>query len=496
MTLYILTHRRAVLYQPPLLIRSRLAADNAWRRLEPDADVVGDTQPDDPTGRRVVLFHADPADVAQIADDRDLIVERDIPRYPTRAPHPVAARADPCDTELGFQSTEAVPYRAYQVQLIPPTADVDVDVIVGFNETRRRYQARTNPAGVATTHIPDAGTVVTITACPYSEWWPTLVENPDQTAARIVLHRLPDVALSWWAQAVGENRYHYNAGSGIRIGVADTGCGPTPALSHVHLVGAYTGGAHDADPESTRDVEVHGTHLAGTIAGRGRPGGLASGAAVYAARVFPAAGQGCAIADVVNAVEALSDEHGVDVLLLPLGSPAQSRAERDAVFAASERGTLVVCGAGHRGEPAAYPANLDEVATVAALGHNLTVPTMSVSAAHWEDGVPGRDGWWLAGFSNLDAEPDVAAPGVGIVSTVPARDPAGRRKYTAGDGSSSAAAVAVGALAVALSRDKAYQRMARDRGRAEYARTVLAKLARPVGLPGHLGGAGIPQVRR
>jgi subtilisin family serine protease len=74
--------------------------------------------------------------------------------------------------------------------------------------------------------------------------------------------------------------------------VVDTGTGPHPHLDHAGTAGAFIDGRHDPSPPAGHDVDMHGTHVSGTIGARPPDGsdqlvGVAPGVDLVGARFFP-----------------------------------------------------------------------------------------------------------------------------------------------------------------------------------------------------------------
>lgn len=494
MARYVLANLRRGLFQDGLKRRSREAAGTMVDRLAA-ADVVADHDPVDELARRVVVFDADPGDVAALPADRDVSVEPEVKRFPLVAPLPPDLQPTPDDEPLAVAALAGTSTFSGWVTsgVARPAAGCAVQVVAG--SARRSYPTTTGRDGSFSVQLPAASTVYAVVVEPYDTYWPTVVYQPPQGVV-VGLLPLPTSTLAWQHTAVGINRYQWNVGSGIVVGVADTGCGPHPALAGALPAGAFIDGRVDTAGTAVFDVDVHGTHVCGTIAGRGRPAGIAPGVRLWAARVFASASEGASQADIINAVDNLSRGKQAHIVNLSLGSDQSSRAEHDAIVDAAERGTLVVCAAGNDAGPVGFPASYDEAAAVSALGRDGTVSASSISALrHPADrSLWGRDGFWLADFSDRGVQVDVAAPGVGVVATVPVRSGGSSYPFTALDGTSMASPVAVGVLAVLLSRDAAYRRMARDRSRTEQARRLLALAARSVGLASQFEGAGLPHV--
>jgi subtilisin len=105
----------------------------------------------------------------------------------------------------------------------------------------------------------------------------------------------------------------------------------------------------------------------------------------------------------------------------------------------------------------------------------------------------GQDNLFLAAFSCFGPTLACAAPGVGIVSTVPDRN-GFVGAYMEMDGTSMASPAACGTLAVILSQDAAYKKLPRDRSRSKRAQLLLAQHCEPFGLPVKYEGRGLPKV--
>lgn len=241
------------------------------------------------------------------------------------------------------------------------------------------------------------------------------------------------------------------SGDGVVVAVVDTGVdGTHPDLEGRVLEGVdlVEGGDGRVDPNG------HGTHIAGIIAAVADNGigveGVTPGAYILPVRVLGPDGVGdhATIAEgVVWAVD-----RGADVINLSLGGPESSEALEYAVSYAVERGVAVVAAAGNDGPGSqeVYPAAYPGVVGVAASSFDDS-PTLFSSTGPWVD---------------------LAAPGLGIVSTLPGGG------YGWLSGSSQAAAFVSGAAASYLSA-----------GGADASRR-LVETARDVGPPGRDDGTG------
>ncbi len=221
--------------------------------------------------------------------------------------------------------------------------------------------------------------------------------------------------------------------NGIEVAVIDTGI--DTAHKQLNVV-AYEDFAavSGADPADGEDPNGHGTHVAGTIGaiqdGKGVVG-MAPGVPLHALRVLDASGAGYTT-DIVAALEYVLDHPEIRVVNLSLGGPATSGPDpmRDAIEALEDAGVVVVIAAGNEAQ---------DTENVSPAGYDLGVVVSAYDAAG------GDNGW--AWFSNYGDAVDVAAPGVGILST-----------WTGGgnetlDGTSMATPCVAGAVAGVLAVD-------------------------------------------
>src|SRR5680860_776666 len=139
----------------------------------------------------------------------------------------------------------------------------------------------------------DEGFVEEVRIEPRAHWWSQLVHDLgsfNRSRLEIQLVGLPRLHRAmWWHEATGTGQTG-NAGSGIAIGVIDTGCADHPDLAGVERRGSFLRGTHDTNPSSTDDHHGHGTHVAGIIASKPiweGVWGMASDALVTSVRVFP-----------------------------------------------------------------------------------------------------------------------------------------------------------------------------------------------------------------
>ena len=196
---------------------------------------------------------------------------------------------------------------------------------------------------------------------------------------------------------------------------------------------------YDPDP-LTGEGDEHGTHVAGTIAAEGNNGTGVVGVN-WRAKVMPLKFLGPTGGYTSDAVEAINYAlaNGVKISNNSWGGGGYSQTLRDTIAKADAAGHLFVAAAGNGGADgvgdnndatAHYPSSYD-------------VPNVVSVAA-----TDSRDA--LAGFSNYGGTSvDLAAPGVGILSTLP------KNTYGSYSGTSMATPHVAGTAALLKSRDAA-----------------------------------------
>ena len=241
---------------------------------------------------------------------------------------------------------------------------------------------RANPDVAAV--VPDA--VVTATDWPASG-------APNDTYYASNQHDLPLIGVPQaWQTTIGS--------ASTVVAVLDTGY----TASHPDLAGVAVVAPFNEITGTTvvTDVAGHGTHVAGTIVARTNNGigvaGIAPGTSIMPVKVLGDTGTGY-FSDVLDGID-YAVANGSSVISMSLGaslSAASVAAFQPTFDAAAAAGVVLVAAAGNSGDGSiSYPAAFDHVISVAAIDNSSAI----------------------ASFSTRNAFVDVAAPGVGIASTV------------------------------------------------------------------------------
>ena len=227
-------------------------------------------------------------------------------------------------------------------------------------------------------------------------------------------------------------------GAGVMVAVIDTGVD----LLHPNLQSALAprelwldlvDGDRTPQEEGEYDRYAsraygHGTNVAGIIRQ------VAPAATILPIRVLQPDGRGYT-SDLVLAIEH-AVQSGADIINLSLGSSDRSEAVSQVIARAAEQGVFIVTAAGNSGGPVAFPAN--EAEDVMRPGHSYRLTVTSVDETDVK-----------SAFAAHGMPVGLAAPGELIWG------PAPEEMFAAWTGTSMAAPMASGALALALAEGDA-----------------------------------------
>jgi hypothetical protein len=274
----------------------------------------------------------------------------------------------------------------------------------------------------------------------------------DRTLAPAATQAFTDPLLpsEWWRNVVGADAAEA-PGPGKRVTVVDSGLD----VSHPEFAGRPN--TTLLGPQNLLgEDEWHGTAVSSVIGAPANGVGLVGVYPQADLAMVDASPEGELLTEFEVAGIAAGARRGPGVINLSIGSNERDPVERDAVFSAVARGSIVVAAAGNsraQGNPPTYPASLPHVLTVAATDERSAVTSFSSS------------------FRGMD----LAAPGVNIAAAVALPFvPAGFQPYAFVTGTSFSAPIVTGAAAWVWTRRpdldasqvvEALRRSARDVGR-------------------------------
>ncbi|AKG05823.1 intracellular serine protease (plasmid) [Salimicrobium jeotgali] len=219
---------------------------------------------------------------------------------------------------------------------------------------------------------------------------------------------LPPNILSVGAKAKWQKGYY---GKGVVTAIIDTGCDTNhPDLKEGIIGGHNFTEEHNSDASIIEDLNGHGTHVAGTLAGAiNKTGivGVAPGADLLILKALNKEGTG-SIQALIKAIDYAIDWRGenqeqVRIISVSLGLKKHNEKLHKAIKRAVNNDIIVVASSGNDGDGSLktdefrYPGAYKEVQQVGAID---------------KDHAPD-----VAYFSNTNDEVDVYAPGVSIYST-------------------------------------------------------------------------------
>ncbi len=182
----------------------------------------------------------------------------------------------------------------------------------------------------------------------------------------------------------------------IKVGVIDSG---VSTLHDDFSLADWVGG-YPKDQWQT-DGDGHGTHVCGTIVASlndtGVVGVSPDGVAIYMVKVFGDTGSWIYSSTLIDAANQC-DIAKCNIISMSLGGPVPSGIENKGFARLYKAGILLVAAAGNDGnKKTSYPAGYASVISVAAVDSDKVV----------------------ASFSQKNKDVELAAPGVGVLSTVP-----------------------------------------------------------------------------
>ena len=251
------------------------------------------------------------------------------------------------------------------------------------------------PQGAAAAHLPPQA-LEALQRNPHIEYVEEdVIRRP---LAQIVPYGIPMVQADQLSDALAGNR---------KVCIIDSGY----SLQHEDLApnsSVVTGTNVSGTGNWFEDSCGHGSHVAGTIAGYNNGTGVIGVAPngklkLHIVKVFDGAACSWTYSSTLVAAANICQSNGANVISMSLGGGASNRTEKNAFAAYESAGILSVAAAGNAGtlsgtaDALSYPASYPSVVSVAAVDSNKVHAT----------------------FSQENSSVELAAPGVGVISTVP-----------------------------------------------------------------------------
>jgi thermitase len=200
-----------------------------------------------------------------------------------------------------------------------------------------------------------------------------------------------------WTAAFGANSFPSSGGT--RVAVIDTGIDRTHVdlLSKVKACASALAAIGVVVEGSCSDDNLHGTHVAGTVAAQtGNTAGVAGTAPNAELAIFKAlnaAGVGF-VGDIAAGIDWSWRKANAKIISMSLGSEEGTGTEERAVKEAAAAGVLVIAAAGNGYDAKPnYPAYYSEVMSVASFNQAGTISDFSTCNADVEIAAPGEDIW-------------------------------------------------------------------------------------------------------
>jgi len=267
--------------------------------------------------------------------------------------------------------------------------------IVKFHDFSRRDAALAAVGAKKALELPNHAAVAAYMPAAHAE---ALAKNPNVEYVEVDAKRYPTAQTKPYgiSQVQADDPVFANATADVKVCIIDSGL----HTGHEDISGLPITGA-PGNLAWNQDGCGHGTHVAGTIAGLNNTSGVVGVApnavGLHIVRVF---GDDCSWTYSSSLVTALDEcrKVGAKVVSMSLGGTVKSVTEDSAFANAYSAGVLSIAAAGNAGNTqTSYPAGYASVMSVAAVD--------SAKA--------------LATFSQRNADVEIAAPGVQVLSTVP-----------------------------------------------------------------------------
>lgn len=292
------------------------------------------------------------------------------------------------------------------------------------------------------------------------------------------------------------------SGAGVKVAIIDTGID----LSHPEFEGVSVEWADLVGSSRTAyDDNGHGTHVAAIVAAQGRWAtiwsgfklkGVAPGVSLVVVKAIDESGRGDEARVAQGIRTAVSA--GAHVIVLSLGGETRAifgTNTEEAVEAAIAKGVYVVAAAGNaeeadQGCAVTSPASAERVIAVGAVDRNAVIGAFSCHGTGREGSGPTLPGLPspTGGSRDPHKKPELVAPGVHILSAWSRDAKKTPAEYAVADGTSQAAPMVAGVLALVLEANPELKRGGSGNRGAETVDLVKGRLMATAAKVGPLAG--------
>jgi hypothetical protein len=262
MARYVMANRRSGKFSVEEKIASRASISQVMSgSFLSGASIIRTNTPKHEIDRQLVLFEAEPTEMeAKIKTlPTDVIVEPEIIHQKLNFYRPMDFLGISSGASASLLAQPSGTTTNFSVRVksgAAPLPNAEVSLFLRFLRSDREAKAITDATGIANFVFPRSWSVSAVVVIPAGNYWPMLQRGPANGAV-IDCPPLPNAnnSLGWWHNRLGIDTLDLNLGSGIKVGVIDSGVGSHPFLDHVTSVGAYIDG--NFDPNGGADVDLH-----------------------------------------------------------------------------------------------------------------------------------------------------------------------------------------------------------------------------------------------
>ncbi|MDI6098920.1 S8 family serine peptidase [Actinoplanes sp. NEAU-A12] len=447
--------------------------------------------------QQVILARMSDEKAAELAANRQILVEEDAPLQLSPVAPPVEDINPAALNPFGAGTT-------WRIRVTGPDDAPVANAAVFLYGSGVPAQGRTDDDGntEVTLFNDSPDTLRALYVNPQSRFWSLWLDRPrlisgDVNQVKLVplasmIPNLSDNQIFGWGQRIMrlDRLDPSTTAANIKVAVIDSGAATSHRdLGHIRRGQDLTVLPPD-DATWANDTLGHGSHCSGIIAARDAKSGIrgfAPQAQIHELRIFP----GGRFSSLLDALDYCIEQQ-IDVVNMSLGTQTASELVAQKIRQAKQFGVACIAAAGNSAGPVQFPGSIrDDVLTVSAVGRVGEFPPNSFHAQ--QNAGPVDNGYFFAKFSCFGPEVDVCAPGVAVLSSVPADG------YAAWDGTSMAAPHVAGLAALTLANHPDFTDgfKGHDAARVDRLFQIIKQSATQLNLGGpERTGAGVPDVLR